>query len=242
MKWIKSFLLHPWVNRFNLLYLFAGLTAVMTVPGDYNLGWFVLGGEAAYLTVRGILDRSRLPAFQLRRLPAKERQRYLRLWETARRVEEDLQANSHRIGAMSASATQVKSLLKSFLELLLAGRRIDSNVLGRRIDFNAEILKANAQKAAAQEAERTILDRNIEVLKKRQENYLELVEKRRLIDHRLGAIENAIELLAEVGAGLSDSSEAADQVQVILSNVEDAQSFVEELNQVIAPIQRQKLS
>ncbi len=236
MKWARSFLLHPWINRFNLLYLLLGTAAFLAAPADVSVGWWVLGGEAAYLVVRGALDRSRLPAFQIRTLSLKERLRYVHLWETSRRVKRDLEANRHRVGAMAADPRQVDRLLRAVLELQIAARRIDRYVLSRRINYDAEIADAAARMATANGKEKEVLAGNLGVLQRRREAHRELTERRRTIEGRLRTLENAIELLGEVGVGLSQPDEAADQVKVILANVEDAETFISELNQAIAPI------
>ncbi len=236
MKWVRSFLLHPWLNRFNLAFLTLGLVGVIATGPDVPVGWATLGVEAAYLVVRGVLDRSRSRLFQIRRLPARERNRYFRLWETCRRVEGDLAQNKHQVGAMAADAGQLKRLLVTCLDLLLAAQRIDQYALSRSHNFDAAIADATAGLEQATEKEKEILAGNVEVLRKRREAFRDLTERRRMIDHRLSTLENAIELLGEVGVGLNQPAEAADQVKVILANVEDAESFMSELNQVIPPI------
>jgi hypothetical protein len=238
MKWTRSFLLHPWLNRFNLLYLFGGLVGTLAAPGDLSgeVLLAALGGEILYLIVRGFLDRSEIPALHIRRLPFKERARFLQLWQTTARVEADFERNKHHVGAMAAGVGQAKRLLHAYLDLALAARRIDHFVLSRRVNFDAEIADAEKRLETADEREKELLRGNLSVLQKRRETYRELADRRRNIDHRLKTIENAIELLGEIGVGLVQPEAAADQVKAILANVEDAESFMSELNQVITPL------
>ena len=235
MKWIKSFLLHPFFNRFNLLYLLAGFGgAIFTdVP---HLGWIVLGGEALYLGVRGALDRSALPAFQLRRLPYKDRQRYLQLWAMADRAKHDLATNKNLYAAMSASRQQIGRLLSSCLELLILRHRLDRYVNARRGNYDSEIAKLRARMALADEKDRALLQSNLQVLEKRQAVYADLLRLGASLETRLNTIEHSLRLLGEVSVGMSDPAEVNTQVEVILANVEDAESFVHELHGVVDPL------
>lgn len=235
MKWTKSFLLHPWFNRFNLLYLAAGLVATISVPVD-GVGWAVVLGEAAYLLVRGVLDRGGAPALQMRRLPYKSRNRYLQIWQTADQVRTDLKINKHTAVGLPASYRQVNRLLRTFLELSLLHDRIDRYLRSRRVNYAQEIAKANQRMAAADENERRLLASNIEVLQKRKVVTADLVKRLKSIESRLDATENSLRLLSEVSIGLSDPAEVSSQVEVILANVEDAESFVHELQEVVAPL------
>lgn len=236
MKWVKSFLLHPWVNRFNMLYLLGGLAATVTLPVD-GVGWAVLGGELAYLIARGFLDRGDLPAFQVRKMKPKDRERYFALVTTADRAVADLENNKHlAFAAMAASPDQIKRMVRTFLKLQLAALRIDQTVLANRIDFAAEIAEVRARLAASGENGKAHLQSNLDVLTKRQATFFEVVERRHTIETRLDTIENAVGLLSEIGLGVTDARETADQVQVILANVEDAELFMDELSEVIAPV------
>jgi len=235
VKWKKSFLLHPWFNRFNLLYLAVGLTATVALPVD-NLGWFVLGGEVLYLAVRALIDRGANPWLRLRRLPYRERHRFIAAWAAADRAEQDLRLNDNLAAALSASREQVERLLQSFLELLLLRQRIDHYLRFRQTDYAAEIAKARSRMAGAAEHERQLLQNNISVLEKRRKVYQDLFKRQQSIDSRLDAIENSLKLISEAGVGLIDPGEVTGQVEVILSNVEDAENFVNEMNEVVLPL------
>jgi len=235
VKWTKSFLLHPMFNRFNLLFLAGGFGAAIFTDVPY-LGWIVVGGEALYLFVRGALDRSTLPAFHLRGLPFKDRQRYLHLWSTADHVRRDLEANKHRFAAMSASRHQINRLLRSFLELLLLKHRLESYFRARRGNYDLEISRLRQRLIVADEKDKVLLQNNLQVLEKRQAVYADLLRLAASLDTRLDTIEHSLRLLAEVSVGMGDPVEVTSQVEVILANVEDAESFVHELHGVVDPL------
>ena len=236
MKWIKSFLLHPWFNRFNLLYLFGGFAAMgLAQPAEYFV-WSWLGGEAAYLLIRGWLDRSETPLFLLRRLPYKERNQHLQLWENARRVRHDFAANQHQVAALAGHQGQLKRMMNSHLELLLLRSRLDGYFRSLRINYDEEIARTKARLSIAPEAEKGLLEQNLQVLLKRRSTFADLIERRRALDTRLETIENAVGLLREIGYGLTNPAEVADQVEVLMSNVADAETFANELHRVVAPM------
>jgi len=235
-KWIKSFYLHPWVNRFNLLYLAAGALATATVPVD-NIGWFVLAGEALYLLARGGLDRSDKPEFQLRKLPIRARLRYLKIWDIAEQMKRDLDSNRHFAAGLTASVDQVDRLRHSFLDLLLLHQRLDQYTRRQQTNHPERIAQLNREIAlAGDQAQREVLQSNRLLLEKRQKVTQDLLQRRKTIEARLDAIENSLQLLNEVGIGLIDPAEVSQQVQVILTNVEDAETFVNEMAEVVLPL------
>lgn len=236
MKWTKSFLLHPWINRFNLLYLAAGAVATISVPVD-NIGWFVLAGEAVYLFARSVLDRGNLPAFQIRKLRTRARARYLKIWNIADHMKHDLNAGRHTAAGLTASVEQVDRLRHSFLELLLLHRRIEQYTQRQQINYPGKIARLNRDIAvAADPAQQAMLQSNLLLLKKRQKVYQDLRQRAKTIEARLDAIENSLQLLSEVGIGLIDPAEVSQQVEVILTNVEDAETFVNEMAEVVLPL------
>ncbi|MDP8223057.1 MAG: hypothetical protein P9L99_06840 [Candidatus Lernaella stagnicola] len=241
MKWWKSFLLHPWINRFNLLYLAAGFALYLLDPldavGINNFGWMLLGGEIAYLAARGVLDRGSSPDFNIRKMRPKDRDRYFRLLDISDQAIADIESNQNIVhSVLSGSQSQIRRMVKTFLRLQLAAHRIDAVLQNNKIDYNAEIGRVQGKLSVAAAAEKPYLERQIEVLRKRQNAQRDLAERRRTIDARLETIEQAVGLLSEIGLGVADPAETADQVSVILANVEDAELFVEELNEVMAPV------
>lgn len=241
MKWTKSFLLHPWINRFNLLFLGGAFLLWMLDPldalGVNNVGWMLLAMEVAYLTVRNILDRGNTPELNIRKMKPKNRERYFKLMETADRAIGEIENNKNTVYSMLAgSAEQVKRMLKTFLRLQLAGHRIDDVLKNQAVDYVGEIGRVEAKLTVAAAGEKPYLQRNLDVLRKRLDTQQDLAARRRTIDARLDTIEQAVGLLSEIGLGVTDPTETADQVQVILANVEDAETFMNELNEVMAPI------
>lgn len=242
MKWIKSFLLHPFFNRINLLFLFlaapaAWFFALILRDGiAWPLAAAVTGIEAAYLVVRTLLDRSDNPYFQIRQLPDKKRQRVFQLWTMARRTLKDLAADKSMRAGMLAGPDQIRRLLRSYLKLTLAGHKIDRLIATRRDNYEEEIQLAKNNLAIAGEAQRPVLQSNLEMLEKRWRNHRELLERRQTISHRLQATENAIELLAEKAVAIADPGEVKDQVEVLLTNIEDSENFAAELDRLVKPI------
>jgi len=236
VKWIKSFYLHPWVNRFNLLYLVAGALATATAPVD-NIGWFVLAGEALYLLVRGALDRSDMPQFRIRKLPIRARMRYVKIWDIAERMKRDLDSNLHFAAGLTASVGQVDRLRHSFLDLLLLHQRIVQYTRWQQTNYPDKIAQLNREIALANDpTQREVLQSNRQLLEKRQKVYQDLMQRSKTIEARLDTIENSLQLLSEVGIGLIDPAEVSQQVQVILTNVEDAETFVNEMAEVVLPL------
>jgi hypothetical protein len=242
VKWIKSFLLHPWMNRFNVLFLFAAFVLYWADPldalGINNLGWMLLGGELAYLGVRGYLDRGAIPEFNIRKMKPKDRERYFALAERAAAAKQRLETGSGPINSMlSGSRDQLERMVQTFLKLQLVAHQIDQvKIENKKTDYDDEIAKVQAKLATAADSERAYLESNLDVLKKRRVTQADLAERRSALETRLSTIEHAVGLLSEVGLGASDPSETADQVQLVLANVEDAETFMDELSEIMAPI------
>lgn len=242
MSWIKSFLLHPFLNWINLLFLFLAAPAawffslLLTDGVAWPLAAAVTATEAIYLVVRNLLDRGDNPFLQIRRLPPKTRQRFFQLWMTARRAREELASDKSLHAGMLAGPNQIRRLLRSYLKLTLAGHKIDMLIASRRDNYDLEIQLAKNNLATASPAQQPVLQSNLEMLEKRRKNHQDLLSRRQTIGHRLQATENAIELLAEKAVAIVDPTEVKSQVDTLLTNIEDSETFAAELDRLIKPV------
>jgi hypothetical protein len=231
-KWLQSFLLHPFFNRFNMLYLASWfLVGVGTKVPHVFIGG--LSVEVLYLVVRAIIDRSGKPMFQIRKLPSSSKRRFIEVSKQAAYIEKNFEAADPYSKLLNTSLTQAKRLLRVFIDLLLMENRIDKYIRTIRENFDQKIAQLKQQVAQTDGEIKRIAEKNLEIYEKRRNKYLEMVEKKQIIDGRLNTIENTLKLLADTSAGIKGPEDTEGQIEMLISNVEDAESILGEFNQAV---------
>jgi hypothetical protein len=233
-KWLKSFWLHPFANRFNLLYMMGwfGAWAFADIPHAFLAGF---AGEVIYLLVRGAIDRSSgNPLAQVRRLPYGMRKRFLEMADKAAAIERDFNAADAESKLLHHSLTQTKRLTLVFLELLLADHRIAVYLGNIKVNFDDKIVALESEAETASGQIKTLAEKNVEIFKKRREKYLQVIEKQQIIKGRLDTIENTLRLLGDMAVGIGQPEDTDSQIELLLTNVQDAEMFVGEIREVVS--------
>lgn len=233
MRWLKSFYLHSFLNRFNMAYIALWAGVCWTTEGNLPF-WIGLAVEAGYLAGRSWLEaKSSNPFWRIRTIGWTRRNRFLALWERADAVKRDLARISGVQGLMAASGAQIDKLIRLFIDMLIAEEKIDKYMRIQRADFGEQILELQRKLAGAQGEMANILEKNIELTRQRSEKYRQVTIHRDLISARLNTIENTIGLLKESAIGLGMQPEnLTSNVEALVQNVSDAQSLVSEFQQV----------
>jgi len=253
INYTKEAFLHPW----NLTFLIASMLIAFTVsmtgatwPFDVAL-MFTTGAELAYLGMmprnerfrRAIRSRraaehakppSQKELFQT--LAAPDRRRYARL----RKLEKDIRGNYQKLsyasqGMLDSHLKKIDGLLESYMKLLYQKERyefsaqagVESEVL-RSIEDLREDMADDTPRVRAIKARRLrILEQRLERSKKGQEN-LEIIEA------QLETIEDVIKYIHEQSLTLRNPEEISFQLDTLLTEVEETQASVEELEEVFA--------
>ena len=231
-KWTQSFLLHPFANRFNLLYLLGWFVAGVgtDLPHVFLIG---LGLEAAYLAIRATLDRSDNPHFLMRRLPGSSKRRFLNVARKSAAIERDFQAADPQSQLLNHSLAQAKRLTRVFLDLLLMDHRMSRYINSIRENFDQKILQLKSKLPGATGRTKSQIEWNIEIYEKRREKYFEMEKKRKVIEGQLDVIENTLNLLADTALGLSSPGDSTEQVELLMTNMEDAEIFVNDIRELV---------
>jgi len=232
--WYKSLLLHPFANRFNGLYLFSWVVACMAhtgpSPGIFYAG---LGIEALYFGVRMALELSGRPLWQLRFLKKDCRERYFRLMKRVHQIRTDFRSVETLQTLLEGQMKQVKRMARVFLELLILRSRIDHYVRNIHENYDQKIEDIRSKLPAAEGQIKEILEQNLEIYKKRRIKYFEVMEKRAIIESRLDNIENTLNLLGDYAIGMAAPGQAQDQIELLVSNIQDAELFVSDVKAAV---------
>lgn len=221
-----------------------------TWPFDVAL-IFTSGVELAYLGMmprqerfrrairsRRALEHAKPPSQKelFQTLAAPDRRRYARL----RKLEKDIRANYRKLsyasqGMLDSHLKKIDGLLESYMKLLYQKERyefsaqagVESEVL-RSIQALRKDMVDDSERVRAIKARRLrILEQRLERSKKGQEN-LEIIEA------QLETIEDVVKYIHEQSLTLRNPEEISFQLDTLLTEVEETQASVEELEEVFA--------
>lgn len=234
-SWYKSFVLHPLFNRFNMIYMvtwfFAGVATEL--PHVFISG---LAVEGIYLAVRYALDKTGINIFQLRKLPSAQKKRFLDVAEKAARIQDDVNLASPNSPLMNHSAGQAKRLTHVFLQLLLMEYRLSTYIRSINENYDDKIRELTGRLSVSQGEVKNLLQKNLEIYLKRREKYFAMVEKEKVIAGRLDTIENTLKLLGDTTVGLGSPNNVSDQLDLLLTNVQDAETFMTEMDEYVPDV------
>jgi len=253
INYTREAFLHPWNLTFlivSMLVAFGVSLTGATWPFDVAL-LVTTGVELAYLGMMPRNDRFRR-AIRSRRaaehakplsqkelfqnLAAPDRRRYARL----RKLEKDIRGNYRKLsyasqGMLDSHLKKIDGLLESYMKLLYQKERyefsvhsgVESEVL-RAIEALREDMEDDTPRVRAIKARRLrILEQRLERSKKGQEN-LEIIEA------QLETIEDVVKYIHEQSLTLRNPEEISFQLDTLLTEVEETQASVEELEEVFA--------
>ena len=231
-KWLRSFYLHPFFNRFNMLFftLWAGTGMFTDLPHVFLTG---LGIEAAYIGVRTLIDRSRIPMFRMRRLPSAKKKKFLEIADKHARIEDLFENIAPNSALLDHSSDQARRLTRVYLELLLMDQRIELYLRSLRENYDQKIRELTEHLQTAQGEMRSLYEKNLEIYKQRRQRYFETLEKQKIIRGRLETIENTLKLIEGMAIGMGAPEEISDKLDLLLTNVQDAENFMGDLDRTI---------
>lgn len=203
-----------------------------------------LGGRSSYAPFRRRVRvekakacRERLePSEVYRQLSRQSQRRYYRLRQFREGIRE---TERHRTAAspetLDAHLEKIDDLLRSYLDLLYRRERI----YGLLRENPEEELQASMQAlqddlADAADRVRSVKERRLSVLDKRQERLRVAREHLAVIGAQLGTIEEEVKYIHEQSWTLLDSEEGAVQIDRLLTEVEETQRSVEEIEKLFS--------
>ncbi|MCZ7583547.1 MAG: hypothetical protein M5R36_09550 [Deltaproteobacteria bacterium] len=235
--WYKSLLLHPVANRFNAAYLFVWVIACLQDPGPSPLlFWGGLGLEALYVGARLGLEFSGRPLFQLRFLKKDTRERYFGVMKRVRQIKTDFRNVGQLSTLLEGQMRHVNRMASVFLELLILRSRIDAYVRGIHENYDQKISDIQAKVATAEGEVKQVFQQNLEIYKQRRAKYFEVMGKRAIIEARLDTIENTLNLLGDYAMGMAAPGPAQDQIELLVSNIQDAEMFVSDVKSTVPQV------
>ena len=241
-KWIQSFLLRPFFNRFNMAF-FLGWISVGLFTELPHVFIYGLAVESIYLILRGAMDRSENSLLQMRKLPAPSKKRFLKVAKNAGMIQRNFEAADPKSKLLSHSLTQAKGLRKVFLELLLMDDKLNKYIGTIRENFDQKIVGFQNEAQTSSGEMKELAQRNQAIYEKRRQKYFEMIEKQKVIRGRLDTIENTLKLLSDTAMGIHAPSEVVtdSQIELLLTNVQDAEDFIGEFRQDVPIMPKQKV-
>ncbi|MCC6157057.1 MAG: DUF1641 domain-containing protein [Deltaproteobacteria bacterium] len=232
MAWYKPLLLHPILNRFNLLFVGAWAVSCWTTDSPLPF-WVGFGLESAYIATRLALEYSGRPLFQLRFLKKDARERYFRLIDRVQQIRRDFNNVGTLQTLLQGQLAQVDRMLAVFLELLILRSRIDAYIKDIRENYDQKIAEIKSKLPAAEGEIRGILEQNLSIYEQRRAKYFEVMDKRAVIEGRLDTIENTLNLLGDYAMGMASPAAAQDQLDLLVTNIQDAEKFVTDVKAAV---------
>lgn len=253
INYSREAFLHPWNLTFLIVSMMVAFGVSMTGatwPFDVAL-MFTAGAELAYLGIMPRNERFR-KAIRSRRaaehakplsqkelfqtLAAPDRRRYARL----RKLEKEIRGNYRKLsyasqGMLDSHLKKIDGLLESYMKLLYQKERyefsaqsgVESEVLRSIASLRVDMADDTPRVRAIKARRLRILEQRLERSKKGQEN-LEIIEA------QLETIEDVIKYIHEQSLTLRNPEEISFQLDTLLTEVEETQASVEELEEVFA--------
>jgi hypothetical protein len=251
INYTKEAFLLPWNLVFLIVAMVTTLFAMGSEPWQTLLPMFALAAELLYLgfvprqerfrravRARRAAEHAKPPSEkELFRLLSKQNQkRYIRM----RNLEKSIKENYHKLGYASqglldSHVQKLNGLLDSHLNLLYTQERyrrfaqsMSENEVTTAIQQIRTELESDPPKVRAIKKRRmTILERRLEKFKKTHEN-LEVIEA------QLETIEDVTKYIHEQSLTMSNPEEITFQLDTLLTEVEETQAAVEEIEEVFA--------
>jgi len=253
INYTKEAFLHPWNLTFLIVAMLVAFSVSLTgATWPFDLALILTAGtELVYLGTMPRSERFRR-AVRARRaaehakppsqkelfqtLAAPDRRRYARL----RKTEKDIRANYRKLnyasqGMLDSHLKKIDGLLESYMKLLYQKERYEfiaqsntENEVVTAIDALQKDMEDDTPRVRSiKERRMRILEQRLERSKKGQEN-LEIIEA------QLETIEDVIKYIHEQSLTLRNPEEITFQLDTLLSEVEETQASVEEMEEVFS--------
>ncbi len=244
----KEAFLHPW----NLVFLIAAMLGTfftINTPAGGLIPFFALAFELIYLGIisknkrfqravksRKIKEHSKPPTQKeiLRQLRKINQKRYVRL----RKLEESIKANYLKMGYASqgmldSHIKKLDGLLDSYLQLLYSQERYQNFSQSNK---ESEILSTMDQLRRELEVDppkvKAIKKRRLDIQEARLSKFRKSRENLEVIDAQLRTIEDVANYIFEQSMAMQNPDEIGFQLDTLLTEVEETQAAVEEIEDV----------
>ncbi len=255
INYTKEAFLHPW----NLAFLIAAMLIAFTISlFNGSPSWlfetvllFAAAGELLYLGTmprqerfrravksRRIAEHAKPPSQKeiFQHLTKLSQRRYARL----RKLQKDISANYRKLnyasqGMLDSHINKINGLLDSYLNLLYQKERYEYS---SRSKTENEVVQAIEALRKDMEDDpprvRAIKQRRMRILEQRLERFKKGQENLEIIEAQLETIEDVIKYIHEQSLTLRNPEEITFQLDTLLSEVEETEASVEELEEVFA--------
>lgn len=254
INFTKEAFLSPW----NLGFLISSMLVAFFLSGDAGAGsWFniiLILAAAVELMYLGIVPRQerfkRLIRSQHEREKSKpptqkeiyqlltkySQRRFARL----RKLQTDIQSNYRKMsyasqGLLDSHISKINGLIESYLKLLYQKERYEySSQSGAEKEVARAIETVRATLAELTPRVRAIKERHLKILEQRLERFKRSKENLEIIEAQLATIEDVIKYIHEQSLTLRDPEAITFQLDTLLTEVEETEASVEEIEEVFA--------
>ncbi len=251
INYTREAFLHPW----NLTFLIAAMLTAFVMGGGFLFNLVLLIAAAAELMYLGVVPRD--PRFQrvIRSQKAAERskapsqkeifnllgrqnqRRYVRL----RRLEKEIRSNYEKLsyasqGLLDSHLKKIDGLLDSYLNLLYQRERYEVAMQqSTQSEVSAAIAALKDDMADDPPRVKSIKERRLRILLNRLERFKKGRENIDIIDAQLATVEDVTQYIHEQSLTLRNPEEITFQLDTLLSEVEETEKAVQEVEDVFAP-------
>lgn len=254
INYTKEAFLHPWNLTFLIAAMLISFAVSIFVPGSPLFETLLLFAAALELLYLGAMPRqerfrravrsrraaehakppSQKEIFQL--LTKQSQRRYARL----RKLEKDIQGNYRKLsyasqGMLDSHLQKINGLLDSYLTLLYQEERYEYS---SQATTEGEVVRAIAALRDDMSDDtprvRAIKERRLRILEQRLDRFKKGQENLEIIEAQLETIEDVTKYIHEQSLTLRNPEEITFQLDTLLSEVEETQAAVEEIEDVFA--------
>lgn len=221
----------PW---FNLVLIMAAALELMylgIVPRNERFRRVIRSQRAA----EHAKPPSQKEIFQL--LTKTSQRRYARL----RKLEKDIATNYRKLsyatqGLLESHLDKIDGLLDSYLNLLYQKERYEYTIqAGTEGEVVQSISSLREDMADDTERVRAIKERRLRILEQRLQRFKRSNENLEIIEAQLETIEDVVKYIHEQSLTLRNPEEITFQLDTLLSEVEETEAAIEEIEEVFAP-------
>jgi hypothetical protein len=254
INYTKEAFLHPWNLAFLILAMMVSFSVSLFTAVTWPFETILLFITAIELLYLGILPRqerfqlavrsqraaehakppSQKELFQV--LTKQSQRRYARL----RKLSRDIQVNYRKLsyatqGMLDSHVQKINGLLDSYLKLMYQRERYERTAhetaeseVVRSIEDIREDIKDDSPRV------RVIKERHLHILEQRLSRFKKGQENLEIIEAQLATIEDVVKYIHEQSLTLSNPEEISFQLDTLLSEVEETQLAVQEVEDVFA--------
>jgi hypothetical protein len=157
-----------------------------------------------------------------------------------RKLQTDIQANYAKMsyasqGLLDSHISKINGLIESYLKLLYQKERYEySSQSGAEKEVARAIETLRASLAELAPRVRAIKERHLKILEQRLERFKRSKENLEIIEAQLATIEDVIKYIHEQSLTLRDPEAITFQLDTLLTEVEETEASVEEIEEVFA--------